>query len=644
MANLFEKPVRIAGFPWATLPKDVNEKLNDAARICKGLAVAAVARANSGHPAGALSSMKMFMATYGASNITTENCDGTSRDFIVISHGHTSAAAYATLAYYGFVDPFDFVNEFRVTGSKFQGHVERLVPGIDWGSGCLGQGLSAAAGFALAQRTCGYKGKVYVLMGDGEQPKGQVAEARKLIVAEKLNNIIALIDANNIQICGRCSDVLPFDLKANWEADGWKVIECDGDSFTELYAALKSANESDKPVVIICKTVIGKGVSFMEDRPDYHGKAATGDLYKRAMAELGTPDFIAVASENKKPQMSAPRAVEPAAPSLELGTPKVYTGADKTDNRSAFGAALAEIGELNYKKVGRTPILVFDCDLAGSVKTAAFGKKCPENFYQCGIEENNVATVAGAASVAGVISVWGDFGIFGLPEVYNQQRMNDINETNEKLILTHVGLDVGEDGMTHQCIDYVGLMSNYFGWKIVVPADPNQTDRATRWALGTPGNICLAMGRSKLPTICDGDKPIFVCDFKYGEAKKVRNGTKAAVLALGSMTAPSLKAAEALAKEGIDVAVYAVSCPLAVDEKALAEAFATGAVITVEDHHVLTGMGSIWLARAEELGLSAKVKRMGVNRYGDSGPSSALYVKMGLTADGIASSVKELLA
>ena len=644
MTKLFEEPVRLTGFPWAELPEDVCAKLDAAAKVCKGLAVSMVGRANSGHPAGALSSMKMYMAAYGASNITTENCDGTDRDYVAISHGHTSAAAYATLAYYGFVDPLDAVNEFRATGSRFQGHVERMVPGIDWGSGCLGQGLSAAAGFALAQKACGVNGHVYVVMGDGEQPKGQIAEARKLIVAKGLKNVTALIDANNIQISGHCTDVLPVNLRAVWEADGWKVLDCDGDSFTELYAALKAADADEKPVAIICKTTIGKGVSFMEDKPDYHGKAAVGAEYAKSMEELGQPDLIALAAENKKPEMSAHREIAPAAPVLDLGTPKVYSATDKTDNRSAFGTALADVGALNYKKAGATPVLVFDCDLAGSVKTGDFKKKCPDEFIQCGIEENDVATAAGAASAAGVVSVWAEFGVFGLAEVYNQQRMNDINKTNEKLVLTHVGLDVGEDGMTHQCIDYISLTSNYFGWKLVVPADPNQTDRATRWALGTPGNICLAMGRSKLPTVCVDGNPVFASEFKYGEAVKVREGKKAAILSLGAMTAPALKAADALAKEGIDVAVYAVSCPLEVDEKALAEAFATGNVITVEDHNVKTGLAAIWFARALELGLSAKVLRLGVHRYGESGPSGEVYAKMGLSAEGIADSVKKLLA
>lgn len=633
---LFEKAVKFTGFKWEKLPTEEISKLDKAADVCKALAVSMVSRANSGHPAGALSSMKMYMAAYSAANITPENCDSLDRDYVVISHGHTSAAAYAVLSYFGFVDAYEAINEFRRTGSRFQGHVERMVSGIDWGSGCLGQGLSAGAGFALAQRVRGWNGHVYVLMGDGEQPKGQIAEARRLIAAKKLCNVTALIDFNNIQISGRCSDVMPVNVKALWEADGWNVIECDGNSFSELYDALKKASETNVPTVILCRNIIGRGVSFMEDKPDYHGKAATGDLYIQAMKELGQPDLIKCAGEHAKTGFSALRRIEPLKAELDLGRPKTYSAEDKTDNRSAFGTALADIGDLNCGKQGRTPLLVFDCDLAGSVKTNSFWKKHPENFVECGIQESTTATTAGVASAGGALSVWADFGVFGLAEVYNQQRMNDINKTNEKLVLTHVGLDVGEDGMTHQCIDYVSLLSNFFNWKLVVPVDPNQTDRAVRWAMGTAGNVCLAMGRSKLPVICNGSNPVFTREFKYGEAVKVRSGSDAAILALGAMTARALEAAEILVKSGIKVAVYAVSCPLAIDEAVLRTCFETGCVMTVEDHNVNSGMGSIWLSRAAELGLSARAVRLGVHRYGDSGPSREVYDAMELSPEKIA--------
>ncbi len=641
--TVFDEPIRFTGYRWETLPQEMERRLDDAAATCCGLAVSMVARANSGHPAGSLSSMKLYLAAYGASNLTPDNADQFLRDHVVISHGHTSPAAYAALAYYGFVDALEALAGFRRTGSIFQGHVERLVPGIDWGSGCLGQGLSAGAGFALAQRALGYDGQVLVVMGDGEQSKGQVAEARRLIAAQGLKNVTALIDLNGIQISGTTDEVLPVRIAEIWAADGWTVIHCDGHSFASLYSALKEARQAPAPAVLLCRTVMGKGVSFMENRPDYHGKAATGDLYRQAMVELGQPDFLSLAQE-ASPTQPQGRPLDPPRPFLETGSPRAYQATEKTDNRSAFGKALADVGALNYQEPGRTPLLVFDCDLAGSVKTDGFAKACPQWFVQGGIQEHNTATAAGAASVAGTVVLWADFGVFGLAEAYNQQRMNDVNRSNLKLALTHVGLDVGEDGMTHQCIDYVALTSNFFNWKLVVPLDPNQTDRATRWALAEPGNVCLAMGRSKVSVICDGSGlPLCAEPFSYGRALKVKEGGHGAILALGSMTQRALAAAQVLKDQGIDVAVYGVSCPLEVAHRALAEAASTGAVITMEDHHVRTGMGAIWTARAAELGLKARYLRLGVDRYGASGPSEEVYAAMGLDALSVARRVAEFL-
>ena len=476
-------------------------KLAEAARRARMWAVVATSAAKSGHPAGALSSMDIYMTLLGAANVSPELADSPERDRIVVSHGHTSAGFYAALAEYGFFDAKEMAANFRRTGSPYQGHVERDVPGVDWGTGNLGQGLSAGVGFALAARARGSKARTWVVMGDGEQVKGQVAEARRIAVKEKLASLTAIVDWNDIQISGRLEEVMPVDIPALWAADGWKIIECCGHDYAELYKALKEAAASDVPTVVLCHTTMGKGVSFMENIPDYHGKPASGDKLEEALKELGG-DMALFESvlEARKGPLPKGRSVKHEAAQLDPGTPHTYTKEDKKDNRGAFGKALAEVGELNHGKAGATPIIVFDCDLAGSVKVDGFAKVCPDEFIEAGIQEHTTATAAGAASSAGVVAVWADFGVFASDEVYNQQRLNDVNRAGIKTVLTHSGLDVGEDGMTHQCIDYVGLFRNTFGWRVVVPADPNQTDRATRWMLDRQGDALDARAaRQRLP-------------------------------------------------------------------------------------------------------------------------------------------------
>ena len=633
-------------FPVENLSEEQIGALNEAARRARIDAVTMTSAANSGHPGGSFSSMEMYLTVYGVADLTPANCDSFDRDYVAICHGHTSPGAYSALAAYGFFDADEAVAHFRNCGSPFQGHVERNVPGIDWASGNLGQGLSAGVGFALAQRARGSDGRVYVLMGDGGQTKGQISEARRMAVKEKLTNVVGLIDWNDIQISGHLNEVMPANLRAMWEADGWQVAECDGHSFKEIYSALRKAGSQGKPTVLFCRTVMGKNGGVMEGTHEYHGKAPQGAQYEAIIKGLGgDPSVLQSALLRRNAPSVEGRVVPYFKPILDTGAPFDYEGAS-SDNRGAWGKAVADVGRLNYKVADKTPILVFDCDLAPSVMTNEFKKNCPESFIQCGIQEHTTATSSGAAAAAGVVAVWADFGVFGLDEVYNQQRLNDINHAGNKTVLTHVGLDVGEDGMTHQCIDYVGLLRNTFGWKLVVPADPNQTDRATRWMLTDPGCICLAMGRSKVPAVSNDDGKAFFAGnyaFEYGKAVKVRDGKDGSIFALGALTASALEAARKMAEQGLNVAVWSVSCPLVVDESALAEACATGAILTVEDHNVTSGMGSIIASAMAQRGLSGvRIKLLGVHRYGDSGKSSDVYAAMGLDTAGIVRAFTEL--
>lgn len=619
-------------------PEDISA-LETSAKRARITALTMVSAAKSGHPGGAFSSMEMFMTVYGVADITPENCSDINRDYVIISHGHTSAGVYAALTEWGFADMDEARAHFRQAGSVFQGHVEREIPGIDLGTGNLGQGLSAGVGYALAQRANGHEGRVYVLMGDGGQTKGQISEARRMAVSQNLTGLTALIDWNDIQLSGRRLDIMPCDIRAMWEADGWEVVEVDGHSFAAIYEALKNAGKNGKPTVLMCKTIMGKDGLIMEGIPDYHGKPVSPDDYAKIVAHLGgDPDTLAKALERRKtpPTFTGRKIDYPAAPNLDTGTPFTYEGEKASDNRGAFGKALADVGKLNYKKPGKTPILVFDCDLAPSVMTGKFRDACPENYIQSGIQEHSVATASGTASLAGVVSLWAEFGVFGIDEVYNQQRLNDINRAGNKTVLTHVGLDVGEDGKTHQCIDYVSLMHNMFGWKLVVPVDPNQTDKATRWMLKTPGDICMAVGRSKV----DGLKYYAEgYEFTYGKADKLRDGKDGSIFALGYMAQIALKSAEILASKGVEVSVYAVSCPLVPDMAAIAEAAKSGPVITVEDHNANTGMGAIMVLEAARNGITfSKVETLGVTHYGESGNSDSVRAEMGLSAEKIADS------
>jgi transketolase len=287
---------------------------------------------------------------------------------------------------------------------------------------------------------------------------------------------------------------------------------------------------------------------------------------------------------------------------------------------------------------------VFDCDLASSVKTAAFAKQFPDHFFQGGIQEHNTATIAGAISTLGLLSFFADFGVFGIDETYNQHRLNDINQTNLKLICTHNGLDVGEDGKTHQCIDYIGVMQHLFGYKTIVPADPNQTDRVTRYVAKTHGNFLVVMGRSSIPILLTEEgAPLFGTsyEFRYGHTDLVRNGKDAAILTTGGMVYKAIQAWQKLGEKGVAVQVINISCLSDLDNEAILKAAETGTVITYEDHHIQTGLGSLIANFIAEHGLGIRFRKLGIKQYGGSGKPDELYRIQGLDVESLVQAVME---
>ena len=608
----------------------------------RGHVITATSLAASGHPGGSMSSMEIYTALYSLARLRPEEPRWDDRDRIVVSHGHTSPGVYASLAAAGFFPVEEFAAHFRQAGSVFEGHVERSVPGVEWSSGNLGQGLSAGLGFALGARLTGADWHTFVAMSDGEQQKGQVGEARRFAVKEKLGNLTAIVDWNHIQISGRTDDVMPVPIAENWAADGWRVLECDGHDLAAISAALAEAVADAEPTVLLAHTVIGKGVSFMEGLAEFHGRGLTAEEYVRAMVELELDPAELDAARVRRALPCEVRPLEHLTPAIivDPGSPRTVAGGEKADCRGAWGKAVVDLAEANPQ----LPIAVLDCDLAVSVKTEGFAAARPESFLEFGVGEHNAATAGGALStVPGVLAFWADFGVFGIDEVYNQQRLNDINGAGLKLAVTHCGLDVGEDGKTHQCLDYVGALRDFFGWKVIVPADANQTDRAVRAMAGMQGNVALAMGRSKLPVITsENGQPLFGVDheFAYGEVVWAREGDDACVLTMGTLAGAAIAAADALRGEGINVEVGIVACPLDLDDAAMRYAAEAPILFTVEDHGVHTGLGASVADCIAANGGDVRLVRLGVEGYQSSGASAELFARLGLDTAGLAASFR----
>ena len=264
----------------------MEEKLEEISRNVRKDIIEMIYHAGSGHPGGSLSCVEILVTLYHyAMNLGTDD-KGNRIDKFILSKGHASCVYYATLSSVGYIPHEDLVT-FRKYDSYLEGHPTIKINGVDVSSGSLGQGLSVANGMALSKKVSNEKGYVYCLVGDGEIEEGQIWEACMTSNKYALNNLILFVDNNSLQIDGNIKDVKNVDnLDDKFKSFGFNVQNIDGHSFSEIKNAIDNAKKSDKPNVIIAKTIKGKGIPFMENEVSWHGKKLTEEDYKKAIEYL----------------------------------------------------------------------------------------------------------------------------------------------------------------------------------------------------------------------------------------------------------------------------------------------------------------------------------------------------------------------
>lgn len=267
---------------------NTTELARTANEVRKGI-LTAIHSAKSGHPGGSLSAAEIFTYLYFQEmKVDPDNLFDPDRDRFILSKGHTAPGQYAAMAYRGYF-PVEELITLRKTGSRLQGHpCMRHLPGVDMSTGSLGQGVSAAAGMALAGKMDGKSFRVYTLLGDGELQEGQVWEAAMFAAHRKLDNLVIIVDNNGLQIDGRVEEVCsPYPIDEKFTAFGCHVIHADAHDMNELEKAFREARTvREKPSVIIAHSIKGKGISFMEDRAGWHGSSPDDAQYEAAMKEL----------------------------------------------------------------------------------------------------------------------------------------------------------------------------------------------------------------------------------------------------------------------------------------------------------------------------------------------------------------------
>lgn len=612
-------------------------------KSCRHSILQMVTNAQSGHPGGSLSCIDYLSTLYTF-------IIGQTGEKIVISNGHISPAVYSTLAEMGYIPKEDVIKNFRKIGAIYEGHITRHVPGIWYGTGPLGIGVSVASAFAWKEKHNNPNNpqKVFALAGDGECQEGEIYETMHFARKYELDNLILFVDYNKIQLTASIKETMNLDLPKIFAASDWNVIEIDGHDYQKIWNAINSAyKNTGKPTVLIGHTTMGQGVDFMETagkshKADWHGKAPKAEQIADPIKTLTlTKEEESLLNDFRKNSIKwHPKpAVYPkflSATKVNPGAPITYTKDQLTDCRTAYGQALLGLAKNNPE------IVAITADLKDSVMTKFVAAEFPDRHLDCGIAEQHMMSCSGGFSLDGLTPFCSTFGAFMSSRAKDQARVNDINYTNVKMVATHCGLSVGEDGPTHQAIDDMSSFLGMFFTAVIEPADPNQTDRIIRYAASHYGNFYIRMGRHKFPIITKHDgTPFYDADYKYeyGKSDIIREGKDMTIAATGAMVNEAMKAYEILAKEKpeLSIEIIAVSSIKKFDETLINSIKKTGKVITIEDHNVHCGLGNQLAAHLTKIGLRPNsFKNLGVSAYQLSGTSSALYHATGLDGEGIA--------
>ena len=651
-----------------------TQELKDSANLMRAYDLVALHAAGSGHAGGTVSIMDLTTALYlEIANHDPRNPNWPDRDRIVWSTGHKAPSLYLGLAFAGFC-PIDDVVTLRKLSSPFQGHPHWLkLPGVEVSTGSLGQGLSIAVGMALAARLDDKNHKIFCIMGDGEQQEGQVWEAAMEAGHYQLDNLIAIIDCNRLQIDGAVKDVMAVEpLAAKYASFGWDVMRINGHNMDQILDSLQQArNVRGRPVMILADTVKGKGVSFMEDQAGWHGKAPNHDELMKGLAELGLSDKIPVPALLEKANAYQKEVDRNLAAKMPKFSRDFWWNAGEQmkvkmePTRKGFGQSLAANGDDER-------IVCLGLDISGSITISDFYAGKPQRkkrWISMGIAEQSATSAAAGLAREGKLPVLGTYATFAAARNLDQIRTSVCyGNFNVMIAGAHGGVSVGPDGATHQALEDLFAMQGLPNMSVVVPCDVVETRKATDYLLlQHQGPKYIRFAREATPIVTDEKTP-----FVFGKANVIRLRTENAnfheafqtvlassyknededlsIIACGPMVPEAMRAAYILKKEfGYETRVLNVHTLKPIDAKALVRAARdTGVVVTAEEHQIgaLAWRVSGILTESTELyGLPIITGAIGVkDRFGDSGAPWELIKEFEVSAEHIAHKAIELIA
>ena len=590
--------------------------------------IRAAAVTKSGHPTSSMSAadlMAVLLAKY--LHYDFDDPDNPMNDHLVFSKGHASPLLYSLYKAAGAITDEELLT-FREFGSRLQGHPTPAIPWVDVATGSLGQGLPFAVGMALAGKQLDrLPYRVWALCGDSEMAEGSMWEAFEHAAFYGLDNLCAIIDVNKFGQRGETMHGWDLDsYRAKAEAFGWHAIEIDGHDVGQIDAAYGDAlAQQHQPTVIIARTLKGKGVKEVEDRPGWHGKAL--DHPEEAVAELGGERNIVV--EVAQPEAGERHRFEVAG-SLELPT---WELGEEVATRRAYGDALKALGDV------RGDVVALDGEVSNSTYAEIFRDAHPDRYFEMYIAEQQMVAAAVGVQVRGWVPFASTFAAF-LSRAYDFIRMAAISQADIRLCGSHAGVSIGEDGPSQMALEDLAMMRAVHGSTVLYPCDANQTARLVAEMADQDGIVYLRTTRAATPTVYGTDE-----EFPIGGSRVLREGDDVAIVAAGITLHESLEAAEQLAGEGIEARVIDLYSVKPVDASTLRAAAAEtgGRILTVEDHWSEGGIGDAVLEALSDGESPARVVRLAVREMPTSGKPAELLGAAGIDAEHIAQAARSLV-
>jgi transketolase len=590
--------------------------------------------AGSGHPSSCCSSAEIvavaFFADMRFDPLDPHRADN---DRFILSKGHAAPILYAAWAESGAFDRARLLT-LRKLDSDLEGHPTPRLPFVDVATGSLGQGICAALGMALNARRIHSTYRTYALLGDGESAEGSVFEAATVASFHRLDNLCAIIDVNGL---GQSRPtMLDHDLRAlsaRWTASGWNAIEVDGHDVAALMSAFETARRtSGRPSVLLARTIKGKGVSIMEGKEGWHGRALSAEQLTGALAELKR-QFVDGGSMDGPSPLQVHRPDGPP-PSEQAGKPvagPTYKAGALVATREAYGTALAKLGDADPR------VVALDADVKNSTFSDRFEKAHPDRFYQNFIAEQVMLGASMGLAGRGAIAFPSTFAAF-LSRAYDFIRMTAISNLNVKIAGSHCGVSIGEDGPSQMGLEDLAMMRAQPNMTVLYPCDAVSAERLLSLAAQHPGPAYMRTSRPKTPVIYTDDD-----DFHIGGLHVLRESPDdvVTVVAAGVTVFEALSAYDELSRSGVRIRVIDLYSVQPLDRDALIRAARSthDSIITVEDHYAAGGIGDAVSEAVDETGMT--VRRLAVREIPRSGKPEELLERFGISARHIVNAVRE---